>query len=693
MFPAFTNMALLAGLAAIAAPILIHLLLRRKSQRLRFSTIQFFQKQDEQSMRKRKLRNLLLLLTRVLLFALLVLAFARPFLQNQTAGADGRARQQLVLLLDVSASMQAEGPAGKQWERAKSLARQELAKLHPDDRAALVVCSTRSEVAQEFAPPAAAIAKLDALKPTFGSAKLDEGLRQVTRILATGNPAYATSVCIMSDLQRSGSENLGNTPLPREVVVRTMDLGERFIPNLAVTSLQLENNDEGAPHAVITSFSDEANGQLPFQLRIDGNEVLNGSIALDAGAVTNFPISVPALAPGWHSAEFVIQTKDALRADDTAYAAIFVPPPVHGLVVETRQTAQIFMEESYFVATALNPVRDEGKLSPSRFSYSKSTLDELASKLKRVPGQKRVEYVIVPGVRDLSAETVTALREFVEAGGGLMLFLGANTSPISYSALGEMLPAQIGKVEARGATERGWHMANYETASPIFAAFREPNSGNLFLPEFTHRLGLKPNAGSKVVAEFDDGPPLIVTRQLGAGRVLLVNTSADTAWTGWQKHKSFVPWLHGAARYLCGREDSSERVSAPTFVSDSEAELELGGKQAALKLQHQNGQEMAIGEGADEVTLELPGIYSVKDSGGKELRRIVANLPNAESELSTLSPPEIEQQLVRSIEPTPTLTAGLFGDPTRGRELWRLILLTVLGLLLFEPVFANRMFA
>ena len=61
MFPAFANALLLGGLAGITAPILIHLLLRRRSQKMRFSTVQFFIKKDEQSMRKRKLRNLLLL--------------------------------------------------------------------------------------------------------------------------------------------------------------------------------------------------------------------------------------------------------------------------------------------------------------------------------------------------------------------------------------------------------------------------------------------------------------------------------------------------------------------------------------------------------------------------------------------------------------------------------------------------------
>ena len=74
-------------------------------------------------MRRRKLRNLLLLATRILLFAAIILAFARPFLPNAGAGADGNARRQLVILLDTSASMQANSPAAPQWARATEFAR------------------------------------------------------------------------------------------------------------------------------------------------------------------------------------------------------------------------------------------------------------------------------------------------------------------------------------------------------------------------------------------------------------------------------------------------------------------------------------------------------------------------------------------------------------------------------------------
>jgi hypothetical protein len=78
----FTNLALLGALTALAIPILIHLLLKHKKQRLRFSTIQFFTQQDEQASRRRKLRHWLLLAVRLLLVTLIVLAFARPYLET-----------------------------------------------------------------------------------------------------------------------------------------------------------------------------------------------------------------------------------------------------------------------------------------------------------------------------------------------------------------------------------------------------------------------------------------------------------------------------------------------------------------------------------------------------------------------------------------------------------------------------------
>ncbi len=289
-----------------------------------------------------------------------------------------------------------------------------------------------------------------------------------------------------------------------------------------------------------------------------------------------------------------------------------------------------------------------------------------------------------------------------------MFFLGEGLSAINYSAIGEILPAQFTKIESRDRTADGWHIGNYNKEHPMFAVFKEPNSGNLSLPEFTQRYELTVHPESKVEARFDDGAPLLVSRAVGEGRVFLVNTSADTAWNNWPKHKTFVPWIHSAALSLSRRDQVHERQAIAQFVADTEVELDFASvvpgastnaaAKHALKLQKPNGGEVDLVTEQSgliqDLLLESPGIYVLKDLGGRELHRFAANLPASESDLSMLAPPDVEQQIVRNAEAADTiLAAGLFGDPTRGKELWRLLLAAALVLLILEPFLANRMYS
>lgn len=696
MFPIFTNVALLAGLAAIAAPIIIHLLLRRKSVRLRFSTLQFFVKQDEQSMRKRKLRNWLLLAARVVLFALIVLGFARPYFPEGGASGALAQSQQVILLIDTSLSMQATGPDGPQWRRAQELGRQKLAGLGSDDRAALVPIPAPDAILPEYLPPSIAAQRLDELQPTHGWGDLSEGLQQVIKLLAVSPPARQTTLVIVSDLQRSGCQDLATVPLPQELALEIIDLGERFIPNAAITELRVDAQNASDSQAVLTSFSDEDLAELPVEFKVDGKTVMKQSLPLPAGAVTNLPLTLPPLAPGWHGAEFSMEAKDGLAADNTRYTTFFVPEPIHCLVVETRPGQRVFQEETFFVATALNPHRGSNA-GPSRFVYEKVGLEGLAQRL--AAPQPRIEFVVLPGVKHLPGATVQALRAYLEAGGGLLMFLGDGVSANFYnSELNGWLPAQLGGSQAVGQEEAAWRIAAFKKTSPCFAPFRAPNSGNLYLPEFTHRFILTPGAESTVAAEFDDEMPMLAHRPVGRGRVALVNTTADTLWTDWQKHKTFVPWLQATAFYLAGRDAALHTEEAPTLVSGREVDLDLGTNQVTVKLQREGGPESSLSSNPQgqlrDVPMAIPGIYTLRNAQGLELRRLAMNAPVAESELALLAAADFQPQLARRAEPLHrAASAGLFGDPDRGRELWRMLLLVALILMLVEPLVANRTIA
>ncbi|PYJ82841.1 MAG: hypothetical protein DME22_17235, partial [Verrucomicrobia bacterium] len=113
------------------------------------------------------------------------------------------------------------------------------------------------------------------------------------------------------------------------------------------------------------------------------------------------------------------------------------------------------------------------------------------------------------------------------------------------------------------------------------------------------------------------------------------------------------------------------------------------------KWREPNGIELAATsdvQGRIVVTPGQPGLYSVRDAAGRQVRPVAVNLPASESDLKSLNPAQVQQQIARADEPSKTSSLIGFLDPTN-RELWRVLLGAGLVLLLFESLLANRTFA
>src|SRR5690348_12979853 len=110
----------LGGLAALAVPVLIHLINRERREVVEFPSLMFLQRIPYRSVRRQKLRHVFLLVMRCLALALLVVAFARPFVKRPAAARGaGTGARELVVLVDRSYSM----GAGDHWGRAQDAAR------------------------------------------------------------------------------------------------------------------------------------------------------------------------------------------------------------------------------------------------------------------------------------------------------------------------------------------------------------------------------------------------------------------------------------------------------------------------------------------------------------------------------------------------------------------------------------------
>src|SRR3954452_23499539 len=101
----FLAPAFLAGLAAIAVPVIIHLINRERKVVVEFPSLMFLERIPYRSVRRQKIRHLLLLILRCVALAMLVAAFARPFFQRHQPAITGTGARELVILLDRSSSM------------------------------------------------------------------------------------------------------------------------------------------------------------------------------------------------------------------------------------------------------------------------------------------------------------------------------------------------------------------------------------------------------------------------------------------------------------------------------------------------------------------------------------------------------------------------------------------------------------
>src|SRR5437773_8558149 len=131
----------LAGVAAVGLPVWLHLLRKHKTTPLPFSSLMFFEKRTQSSIKHRRLRYLLLFALRTALIALLVLAFAHPYVTQKVLPLQ-RSGEVTVLAIDNSLSMR----SGNRLDQANRAARALVAGLRPGERAQVLAFGRRVQV-------------------------------------------------------------------------------------------------------------------------------------------------------------------------------------------------------------------------------------------------------------------------------------------------------------------------------------------------------------------------------------------------------------------------------------------------------------------------------------------------------------------------------------------------------------------
>jgi Aerotolerance regulator N-terminal/von Willebrand factor type A domain len=679
----------LAGLAAIAVPVLIHLINRERKEVIAFPSLMFLQKIPYKSVRRQKLRHLLLLALRCLAIFIVVSAFARPFFQRTSPPtlATGGARE-VVVLLDRSYSM---GYADR-WTRAQDDVRRVAASLGPSDRATIVTFAHDPRVITE---PTADRARLDAaVRNTTLSAedtRFAPALKLAERILR-GSNLSRKEVVIVSDFQKIGWTRPEEVSFPTGTKVTVQDVGVGATADVAVSRVttSLEGNDERPVSTVAARLTNTGTAPrtLKATLELGGRAVETKSVTVPARGATQVSFSRQPVPLG-ESRGMVRLEHDALPQNDDYRFMISPTEALSVLLVEPsnqRANAPVYLTRALSLGER-----------PTVRVDTKSIANVSSSDLV---GRSLVVLADVPLPDNKFGSD---LRAFVRDGGGLLYAPGTSEGAPSAEWL-QVLPARVGQVVDR-TSDAGGTLAWVEYSHPVFELFDAPRSGDFSTARFLRYRQLTTRADSGVIGRFDDGAPALVERTVGTGRAMLWSSTLDTYWTDLPLQALWVPLAHQLVRHAGRYADARPSYGAGEALDLSRHAELLTGFPATkdktsipIAVESPSGRIERLDAAAARpvVNLEEQGFYELRPAGAaKGAGRFVAVNPNpVESDLARLDP----QELVAAVGSGRGggADAGALNTPTkeereRRQTMWWYLLAGALVLLAVETVMSNRL--
>jgi hypothetical protein len=592
----------LGGLAALGVPVFVHLLRKHVTVPRPVSSLMFFERGTQSSTRHRKLRYLLLFALRFALLLLVVFAFANPFIRRTNADANSRL---LLIVLDNSFSMR----AGTRFADAKQQALATLAAKPHAQKTQVIVLGGQIEVlTQPIADDAQLRAALDSVEPGDGHANFGE----LGRYLRTMSETIRSPIDLhlFSDMQRTAiPANFADMVMPANVKLVLHPVAQGAAPpNWTVESVTApaELSDPKDPkrsrvEAIVAGFGTPA-ATKTVSLIVNGKTMAARKVEIPANGRATVDFAPLDVGYGFNRCEVRIDGGDAFSADDASVFAVRRSDPERVLFVhaagDTRSplyfgAALDSAAHASFVMQSV-PAEQSTDLDPSKFAF-----------------------VVLSDTMSLPAIFEHSLAAYIAKGGNVLIALGTAAAhhqniPIwggdardlhDYARQGSA--ATIGQVDfsypALEQAQPGRDNGGWSEVKIFYATVVDP-------------------AQARVAARLTDGTPLLLEKQIGEGRILLLTSGLDNLTNDLPLHPVFVAFIDRTARYLSGTEQLSGSRLVDSFVQlrANTASFSAGSSVEVIGPDGRRPLSLSEARTAQSLRLEHTGFYQIHFANGRD---------------------------------------------------------------------------
>ncbi|PQO42999.1 VWA domain-containing protein [Blastopirellula marina] len=701
----FSSAGMLAWGLAAAAPILIHLWNRRRHRETNWAAMQYLIAAMKKNSRRIQIEQLLLLAMRCAIMLLFAMALADISCTSgsplaATATLDAR---HTVIVIDGSYSMDYRENGRSRFDAAKEEARHIVEATSQGDGYTLVRMGEPPLVV--IGDPAYdagdVLQEIDAMKIAHEGANLESTLAEVEKILDgahANHPRLTRSrVVILSDLQKTTWEDApAATPrfdaLAQKSSLSLVDVGQAAAGNAYIENVQMI--EPFATLAAPSTFEVDVKrlgdiGGAGQSVRMFVDETLVGQqiIDLSANEAASARFSYRFEKQGDHAIEFRLDD-DALPIDDHRWIVASAKDQVRVLCVAGSPGA------AKFLRFALRPEDGaDAAIAPEVVNQSALVEIDLAP----------YAAIFVADAARFTAQEAGVLAEYAATGKGIAFFLGPDVDPQNYNDLlgsneRRLLPVTLETPSAEG--DFRFDPRDYE--HPLVEPFRGQQGGGLLSTPIWRYYRVKPHETARTALWFDSGDPAIIFGNGTASEqaeavdnvaVICLPASISTGagsgqpWTALPTWPSFPPLVQETLAQVV-RGESDQRNVLVGQMLQGKLTASSAAVTAAITTPLDETQRLgrlADGSWAFDET-ETSGIYRLEVSDrSNESDLFAVNLRTAESDLTQVSRDELPAVLFQANADEGAFLATNIVD---GVPLFRILLMSVLALLLLEPVLA-----
>lgn len=733
----FVNPMFLFGMAAIAVPIIIHLINRRRYRIVDWAAMEYLLEAYRERKRRVQLEDLLLLLLRCLAALLLALLIARPFLaKSGLTEAIGTSGAERIIIIDDTASMQAQVGEQTAFDRSIDAATSLIDRLAVDRRSDRVVIVRASELGERQKVAYDPIGK----KANEARARLQEMRCSYSRVTASDLVKGASEwllpkgddekqdatnrvVYLMTDLRASEWTEQAVTDEVKAAFQSCAWViadagGASKLDNLSVVDVRTEPPIPvaGIPYDLIvrvTNHGRQTAKAVPVEVELDGAKIPKREIEeIGPGKTETIVVPAPPKENGGWLDVVVRLADDPLDVDNVHFHALRIKAGVEVLIVDGDGSSTLEQQDSYFLAKALDP----------RGQFRSGISPEVVSpaQFQQKWDLNRYDLIILTNTLP-TAMRIEALESYVKGGGAVCFMLGdkvdhgeANRNLFKEGA--GLLPLEIGEsadlLAASGSQTDPVNFNPQVSDEPlsIFSGKTNPlrRQVHIYRAFLTDEPEELPRGTSVLCTYTDtDGHVAMATKTLGRGRTFLLTTSIDLSWGDWPKDPSYLVFANQLVSYLTAHRGKSELVRpGGTFHLNIDParhgksavfhEAKRGGKPGkkrdsdAAERKGSQGlwHSMAVGSQPGIVRYELTPVVE----GAPDEARQAVNVDPVEGSLARVDFKTLEQRLGEAkVEFVDLSDSGSqIGESLAGEkyEIWPLIFAILLACLIIESTLA-----